>query len=156
VRLVIDTNVLVAGLLTPFGPPGRIVGLICEGLLQPCTDARVLAEYGEVLRRPKFGNDPLAVDEVMGAVRRHGLAVASIPLPRPLPDADDDPYVEVGLAGGARCLVTGNRGHFPDDRCLGLPILTPAELVDAWRRASPGASASRDRRAASPPRSANA
>ena len=133
-RLVIDTNVLVSGLLSPYGPPGRIVALLCNGTLKPCTDARVVSEYDAVLRRPRFGNDPETVDALLEMVRRHGLPVASVPLPLPLPDRDDDQFVEVGLAGGARCLVTGNRAHYPDDRCLGLPVLSPAELVEVVRR----------------------
>lgn len=133
-RLVVDTNVLVAGLLSPFGPPGRIVSLLGDGRLEPCTDARAFAEYESVLRRPQFRNEPEAVDELLGAMRRHGLSVASVPLPHPLPHQDDDLFVEVGLAGGARCLVTGNRAHFPEDRCLGLPVLSPAELVEVVRR----------------------
>ena len=135
-RLVVDTNVLVAGLLSPYGPPGRIVNLLCDGLFEPCTDARVLSEYEDVLRRPKFGNDAEVVDALLEAVRRHGLPVASVPLPRGLPDVDDEQFVEVGLAGGARCLVTGNGAHFPDDRCLGLPVLSPAELVEVVGRLS--------------------
>jgi predicted nucleic acid-binding protein len=46
-----------------------------------------------------------------------------------LPHPDDQPLVEVALAGGARCLVTGNGIHFPADRCMGVPVVTPAELV---------------------------
>ncbi len=133
-RLVVDTNVLVSGLLSPFGPPGRIVSLLCDGTLEPCTDARAFVEYDDVLRRPRFGNEPQAVDELLGAIRRHGLSVASVPLPRSLPHHDDDLFVEVGLAGGARCLVTGNGAHFPEDRCLGLPVLSPAQLVEVVRR----------------------
>jgi len=133
-RLVIDTNVLVSGLLSPYGPPGRIVALLCNGTLELCTDARVVSEYDAVLRRPRFGNDPETVDALLEMVRRHGLPVASVPLPLPLPDRDDEQFVEVGLAGGARCLVTGNRAHYPDDRCLGLPVLSPAELVEVVRR----------------------
>ena len=71
-----------------------------------------------------------------------GLPVASVPLPRPLPDQDDDQFVEVGLAGGARCLVTGNRAHFPEGRCLGLPVVSPAELVEVVRRLGAAASLS--------------
>lgn len=42
--------------------------------------------------------------------------------------------MRIALAGGASCLVTGNHIHFPAKRCLGVPVLSPAELVVAWRR----------------------
>jgi putative PIN family toxin of toxin-antitoxin system len=136
VRIVLDTNVVVSALLSPFGPPARILGLVMAGAVCCCVDARILAEYDDVMRRPRLSIDPAKADDVLEELRRSGLSVASVPLPRPLPDEDDDQFVEVGLAGGARCLVTGNGAHFPEDRCLGLPVLTPAECVEVVRRLS--------------------
>jgi uncharacterized protein len=135
VRIVLDTNVLVSAMLSPFGPPARILSLVLTGDIVPCTDARILAEYDEVLHRPRFSLDPEGLSAVLGQLRRHSLSVAAPPLPARLPDEDDHAFVEVGLAGGAVCLVTGNGAHFPHDRCLGLPVVTPGELLEAWRRA---------------------
>lgn len=135
-RIVLDTNVLVSALLSPFGPPARILGLVMAGAIDCCVDARIIAEYDAVLHRPRLSIDAAKAGDVLEELRRSGVPVASIPLPRPLPDLDDEQFVEVGLAGGARCLVTGNGAHFPDDRCLGLPVLSPAELVEVVRRLS--------------------
>ena len=135
-RIVLDTNVLVSALLSPSGPPARILGLVMAGAIACCVDARILAEYDAVLHRPRLSIDAARADDVLEELRRSGLPVASVPLPRPLPDLDDEQFVEVGLAGGARCLVTGNGAHYPDDRCLGLPVLSPAELIEVVRRLS--------------------
>lgn len=35
-KIVLDTNVLVSGLLQPFGPSGQIVRLVASGDLVPC------------------------------------------------------------------------------------------------------------------------
>jgi putative PIN family toxin of toxin-antitoxin system len=136
VRIVLDTNVLVSGLLSPFGPPGEIVRMVSSGALTSCTDARILSEYGEVLRRPKFGFAAADLAILLEALRAQSYSVSSVPLPQVLPDPGDEPFLEVALAGGASCLVTGNRVHFPTERCLGMPVLSPAELVVAWRRLS--------------------
>ena len=53
-KIVLDTNVLVSGLLTPFGPCGEIVRMVSAGKLILYIDARILSEYNEVLQRPKF------------------------------------------------------------------------------------------------------
>jgi predicted nucleic acid-binding protein len=45
-RIVFDTNVLVAGLLSPFGPCGEIVRMVSSGEVTLCFDALILAEYG--------------------------------------------------------------------------------------------------------------
>ena len=132
-RIVLDTNVLVSALLSPFGPPARVLGLVMTGAVNCCVDARILAEYDHVIHRPRLSIDPAKADEVLEELHQSGLSAASVPLPRPLPHEDDDPFVEVGLAGGARCLVTVNAAHFPDDRCLGLPVISPAEFVAVVR-----------------------
>ena len=133
-RIVLDTNVLVSGLLSPFGPPGEIVRMASVGALTLCTDARILGEYGAVLRRPRFGFAEGDLATALDALRGQSYLVSAVPLPRALPDSGDEPFLEVALAGGASCLVTGNHIHFPVERCLGMPVLSPAELVTAWRR----------------------
>lgn len=52
-RIVLDTNVLVAGLLSPFGPCGEIVRMVSSGEPALCFDARILSEVNDVLKRPK-------------------------------------------------------------------------------------------------------
>ncbi len=132
-RIVLDTNVLVAGLLSPFGPPGEIVRMVSSGELTLCLDARVLSEYAEVLRRPKFGFDEDAVAALLDYVEYRGLMVASSPLPEALPDTDDEPFLEIALACGAEYLVTGNLVHFPETLCCGVTVVSPAEFVSAYR-----------------------
>jgi len=41
-NLVLDTNVLVAGLMSPFGPCGEIVRMVSSGALTLAFDARIL------------------------------------------------------------------------------------------------------------------
>lgn len=56
-KVVVDTNVLVSGLLSPFGPPGEIVRMIAGGSLYLCFDARILTGYTDVLKQPTFQFD---------------------------------------------------------------------------------------------------
>ncbi|MCX6373395.1 MAG: hypothetical protein NTX16_10010 [Actinobacteria bacterium] len=51
-----------------------------------------------------------------------------------MPDPGDAPFLEVALVGGANCLVTGSHIRFPVEQCLGLPVLSPSELIAAWQR----------------------
>ena len=50
-RIVLDTNVLVSGFLSPHGPPGAILRSILTGSITLCFDERILAEYRDVLMR---------------------------------------------------------------------------------------------------------
>ena len=133
-KVVIDTNILVSGFLNPYGPPGTIVGLAASGDLALCFDARILAEYREVLLRPKFGLDAQAVDDFLTQVEAEGEQAAAALLPHRLPDPSDEPFLEAALGGRAECLVTGNREHFPPRLCLGMRVLSPAEFVERLRK----------------------
>ncbi len=44
-KVVLDTNVLVSGLLAPFGPCGEIVRMLTSAEITLCADARVLLGY---------------------------------------------------------------------------------------------------------------
>jgi putative PIN family toxin of toxin-antitoxin system len=132
-RIVLDTNVIASGLLSPFGPPGEIVRMVSSGMLVLCLDARLLAEYDEVLARPKFGFEPDSVAAFLDYVDFKSEVVASRPLGHPLPDPDDEPFLEVALAAGADCLVTGNLAHFPANLRAGATVLSPAEFMAMLR-----------------------
>jgi uncharacterized protein len=129
---VFDTNVLVSGLLSPHGAPGRIVEWLRAGAMRAGLDDRIAAEYDEVLNRPELG---LPRHEVRIVLRRVlSLAVQADVLPqhvvRGLPDADDAPFAECALALGCE-LVSGNKRHFPRPAVGGLAVLSPREFVDA-------------------------
>lgn len=133
-KVVVDTNVLVSGLLSPFGPPGEIVMMVASGSLSVCFDARILSEYSEVLRRKKFQFSPDLVSTVLEQIRSEGEVVASTPLPVELVDPSDHPFLEVALAGPARCVITGNVKHFPASKRHGMNVLTPAEFIEFYRK----------------------
>jgi len=132
-NIVLDTNVLVAGLLSPFGPCGEVVRMVSSGEPALCFDARVLSEYDDVLKRPKFRFEPDRVDALLDFIAIRGEAVASSPLPEPLPDPDDEPFLAVAIAGRGPCLVTGNRSHFPVRLRQGVTLLSPREFLNAYR-----------------------
>jgi putative PIN family toxin of toxin-antitoxin system len=135
-RIVLDTNVLVSGLLSPFGPPGEIVRMVSSGAVSLCIDARILSEYEEVLARPRFAFEPDAVAALLDYIDVRGETVASGPLAVRLPDPDDEPFLEVAVAGKVDALVTGNLAHFPQGALGGASVLAPAEFIEACRSAA--------------------
>jgi putative PIN family toxin of toxin-antitoxin system len=133
-RIVLDTNVLVSGLLSESGPPGQLVSLIPEALFVPCFDVRILAEYREVLGRPHLGITPNRVERLMTDLEEEGEAVVGHPLPGRLPDPSDEPFLEVAVATRADFLVTGNLRHFPQSLRHGIAVVSPREFLDSLRR----------------------
>jgi putative PIN family toxin of toxin-antitoxin system len=140
-RAVIDTNVLVSGLINPRGAPGRIVDHLLAGAFTALYDDRVLAEYRAVLVRSAFGFSVADVDTLVDAVERDGEAVEAGIWAGALPDPTDLPFLEVAVAGRADALVTGNSRHFRPRRGRhAVSIMAPAAFVTrmtyprAWGR----------------------
>jgi putative PIN family toxin of toxin-antitoxin system len=133
-KVVVDTNVIVSALLTPAGVCGQILDLLVEGVLLPCVDERMLAEYEDVLLDPRFPFMSLQVNTVLEMFRTVGEPVAATPLDACLPDEDDRPFLEVAAAGGA-ALVTGNVRHYPKQACRNVTVLRPREVLDLLRHA---------------------
>ncbi len=127
-RAVVDTNVLVSALVNPGGTPGRLVDEIRTLALTPVVNAAILAEYSEVLRRPRFnfpdGQVHALLDD-LAALAFHIRPEAVVPAD--LPDPDDAPFIATALAAGCP-IVTGNVRHFPAD--CGLRILSPAQCLE--------------------------
>lgn len=134
-RVVVDTNVLVSGLLSPYGPPGEVVRMIAAGTLSICYDARIFSEYTQVLRRPKFPFSQEHLEAFLDQMKAVGVVVASDPLLTRLPDEGDEPFLGVALATEAECLITGNLKHFPIAARQGMRVLSPGDFLDFYRRA---------------------
>jgi uncharacterized protein len=112
-KVVIDTNVLVSGLLSPYGPPGEIVRMVSSGALTLCFEARILSEYSRVLRRPKFPFRKEEIRALLEQIQSKGTVVAPEPLAGRLVDPQDEAFLEAAIAGKVRMLVTGNLKHYP-------------------------------------------
>ncbi len=133
-RIVLDTNVLVSGLLNPFGAPGRILDMVLSDDLQLIIDDRILAEYREVLHRNEFGFHQSLVKTLLDYIDLTAEHVYPAPLGIPLRDPDDVMFLEVAIAGGAHALVTGNKRHYPREAVKDLRVVNPAELLADFRK----------------------
>jgi len=127
-QAVLDTNVLVSGLLSPYGPPGQLIDALLSRRLKIAYDDRLLLEYKAVLHRPRFDFDPRSLKAVFGILLFQNRINAE-PWPfRPSPDANDTMFLEVASGAGLP-LVSGNARHFPP-KCRGdVTLMTPAEFL---------------------------
>lgn len=130
-RVVADTNVLVAAVIAPDGRCGRLLLAATEGRWSVVASPRLLDELAEVLARRKFRRWLPAEDAAafVSAVSR--LAEIHDDPPRPAPitrDPDDDYLFALATAAGAEAIVTGDVDLTAlDDPPV--PVLTPAELL---------------------------
>ena len=127
---VFDTNVLVSGLLSPNGPPGRLLDAILDGFCLPVVTDSILAEYENVLCRPKFKFPANKIQLLLDAIRGCAMYAPFAPLhgTSALPDPDDVIFLEAAASLNVP-LVTGNLKHFPIKAVGRVKILSPANLL---------------------------
>ena len=130
--IVLDSNVVVSGILQPFGKPAMILRLVAAGRIRCAYDLRIMTEYRNVLTRPKFGFSESQVKAFLTQMEEEGVPVVAGPLAIRIPDPDDQPFLEVALAAGVEALVTGNKKHFPKGEYGGVKIVSPLEFLEQW------------------------
>jgi putative PIN family toxin of toxin-antitoxin system len=109
-KVVIDTNVLVSGILTPQGNEANVLDLIAASKLTWCLSEPVLAEYRRVLFE-KLGFDPLHVQWCFD-LAKDGQLVVSTEVLAESPHETDNRFYECAAAAQADFIVTGNARHF--------------------------------------------
>jgi len=126
---VFDSNVVVSGLLSPNGPPGRLIDALLARKLRLVYDDRILHEYREVLARAKFRFDAERVSAFL-RIMAFQIPVSAFPVKGlKASDSDDTMFLEVAAASKGKTLVTGNMKHYPHASRGTVRVLTPAE---AW------------------------
>jgi putative PIN family toxin of toxin-antitoxin system len=127
-KVVIDTNVIVSGLINVEGAPAQIVNLLLNGRITLLYDSRVLQEYVEVLYRKKFGFKRNDIEPILDYIRNEGEYVPAEPTNTKFADRDDQMFYEVAKTANAKCMITGNKNHFPNEEL----IKNPKEFIDLY------------------------
>lgn len=133
--IVVDTNVLVAGLRSSGGASRSILRRCIAGSIQPLFGTTLWLEYEDVLDRQIQSLDVDAEDcrAVVAALAASGQWVSIYFGWRPnLRDESDNHLVELAIAGGADCIVTHNTRDFERSELVWpeLRILDPASLLE--------------------------
>ena len=131
-KVVIDTNVIVSGLLNPYGAPGEVIRMLVSGALEICYDARILSEYREVLNRSKFRFDKNDIEDVLKYIEHSGCSVAAGLVEYKASDINDQMFLEAAVCCNAQYLITGNKADFPP-HVKGLTIISPKGFMDKHR-----------------------
>jgi putative PIN family toxin of toxin-antitoxin system len=139
-RIVLDTNVLVAASRSKQGASFALISEIPSEHFQICLSVGLYAEWAEVLSRP--GNLPPGLTAVDAqnfvrylASQAHLQEIHFLWRPF-LADSDDDMVLELALAAGCQHIITYNTAHFRGAEQLGIEVLTPREFLTIIKSAT--------------------
>ena len=131
-RVVLDTNVIVSGLLKPQGAPGRILAAWRGAHFRLVLSEFMLAEIADALSRGKIsrvlGWSPEKFGRFMVELRAFSEVVEPADLAIDYPrDPDDIPVLATLIGAGADVLVSGDRDLLALRKQY--PIQSPAEFA---------------------------
>lgn len=133
-RVVLDTNVLTAGLRSRRGASFAVLCLLAERRFLALATTALFLEYEAVLKRPEQRKvHGLDVDEVEGLLRELAAILEPVDVRftwRPqLSDPADELVLEAAVNGRADILATHNVRDFVGAARFGVRVLRPAEFL---------------------------
>jgi uncharacterized protein len=137
VRIVLDTNLLVSGLIAP-GLPRRLLDGALAGDFELCMSDMLLAELLEVLSREKFSarlaRADLTARGFVDDLRRVAVVVSPMTVPRVIDgDPDDDHLLAAAVAGRVDLIASGDKRHvLPLGTYQGIPIVSARDAVERF------------------------
>lgn len=132
VRIVLDTNIIVAGLRSRRGAAYRLLSLLGTGAFEHCLSVALLFEYEAVVKRPETGIrlSQQQLEDTLDYITASAHLQTIHYLWRPtLPDPGDDLVLEVAVAGACRTIVTYNTRDFVGSERFGIRPVIPAEFL---------------------------
>jgi putative PIN family toxin of toxin-antitoxin system len=135
VRAVLDTNVLVSGLISEHGPPCQIIDAWLDGRYTLITSPYQVEEVNHVLSYPQIAGrirlEGAELDLLLAAILSEAeLVPGHLQLPGVTRDPKDDPIVACACEGKVDYIVSGDQDVLALGEIEGVQIVTPRRFVE--------------------------
>lgn len=125
-RIVVDTNLIIAGRWRPGSGSSRILDLCIEGKVQAVYSPRVKNENLYILEKVRPGPD--FIDKVIRFYSRAELVRPKEKV-KVCEDPDDDKYLEAALAGKADYIISNDHHLLDHNGWRGIKIVRPGQFL---------------------------
>lgn len=132
VQIVLDTNVIVSGLLRGNGPSGELLRCWTDGAFTLITSPFQIAELRRVLdyERIRLRVSLEQASALLNNIDAMALIVSDLPVLTESPDPDDNPILATAIVGKADLIVSGDKAHMQYlEQVMNIPIVAPQEAL---------------------------
>mgnify|MGYP002076502266 CR=1 FL=1 len=134
-RLVVDTNIIVSGLITTATPPARILDAVQGKKIILLISDEVVVEYLRVLEYPHIRKYKKITDEVIRDLTSLFVEdterIEILSSIKKSKDPDDDKFLSLAVEGKADFLITGDKADLLSLKEIEhIPIITAREAVE--------------------------
>ncbi len=134
IRVVLDTNILISGVLH-IGKPEKLIGLAIKGELEIVSSVGVVDEFRDVIGRDKFGFSPKEQEFIVNfIIRLSHLIVVKSNFKAVEKDHDDDIFINAAYDGNAKYIVSGDRHLLDMKEFKGIKIITAKQMLQLLGR----------------------
>lgn len=133
-HLLLDTNVVIAGLLWQ-GQPRRLLEMAIDGAVSLASSPILLDELTRTLQYPKFAKRIATFETTPATLIAQYSALVTVVTPQHVlrviaADADDDHVLACAVTARAHLIASGDKHlHSLGGQYKGIRIVTPAEAV---------------------------
>jgi len=131
VRVVIDTNVFVSGLMKSDTPPSNVVDLFIEDKINLIISEEVFSEYIEVLLRPEL---KVKKDNIIRLISILILKAEIIKVKTKLDiierDPSDNKFLECALDGKVNYIIIGDKHLLELEEYKNIKIVNPKDFIN--------------------------
>lgn len=137
-RVVLDSNILISGLMSANSPPAQILNALRAGQIVAVMSEATLAELEQVLQRPAvrryFNHSGITPDAFLADLRLHADLMIPIATTTAIRDEQDRPFLDLlATIPPPQYFVTRDK-DFEASHYNGVPVISAAEFVRLLRR----------------------
>jgi putative PIN family toxin of toxin-antitoxin system len=135
-RVVLDTNVIYAGLRSRRGASFQLLRLIAQGTFEAALSVPLFLEYEDTAGRLvaeaslTAGELSTVLDFIVSVAHLQEIHFSWRPV---LPDADDDFVLELAVAAACSHIITFNLRDFRGSEQFGIAAITPSTFLSLLR-----------------------
>jgi len=133
IRAVVDTNILISGVIKPERATGEILRRLRDGEFVLLYTEPLLAELAEVINRPrirqKYGLGSEDIETVLALILLRGEPIDPTRRVEICRDPKDNMILEAAVAGQADMITSGDFDLLSLREFAGMPIISPAEFL---------------------------